>query len=210
MTGRNWLAFIICLSIVLAVLACGCGSSGPSPDLSGANSDSASRIKAGGDQLLTGQRTKQGRSLGRALCTNAQVKLGSESRAIQFVVKCVGRRGGSHVGFTLGRYSLQGRRSRQGIQRITRRPVLSGNGTRTNSNGSCRRLKRGSWLRDGVYCHARAFGGLTMTGRILVNSDRRCDMGVLVTAAVQLHCDGRVCPAMEQYRTLATGRPQGC
>lgn len=208
-TGFKSFFPILFLSLTSVVLSCSCGDTAPPPSRSSVSIDR--HMGAGGNQLYGGhQREPSNRPIGHPVCANAQVRLGSGPREIQFVVRCVGSHDGSDVGFTLGRYSLRGRHSRQGIQAATRRPILSGPGVRESSDGSCERLARGSWVRDGVYCHAKAFGELTMSGRILTKSDRRCAMGVLITAAVRSQCNTRVCPASAQYRTLASGRPQGC
>jgi len=199
----------IWLFVLVVGLMCSCGNGTAPGDQSGATNrdDGGTSSRHPLSNRAAGQSHREARN---AVCTGARVSLGAERSAIEFAVKCEGKHSGSSVGFTLSRYSLHARQSRQGIRSIMRHPRLIGPGSKDGATASCKRLARGSRVRDGVYCQARALGVVTMIGRIKVRPSQRCSMGVLVTAALRSQCHSRVCPSSFESRTLARGRPEGC
>lgn len=143
-------------------------------------------------------------------CTHADVTASSESGAIDFKVNCVTTSSGGEVGFSLGRYSLRGRRNKQGILALRRHPLIGGPGAASKSHGQCRRLAPGSWVKDGVRCSARGRGRIVISGRIWVKPRWRCSMGVSVIVAERARCGKEFCLADEEFKVLAEGRPRGC
>jgi hypothetical protein len=164
------------------------------------------------DGRVVQSRTSVERPQNLPQCTHATVELGNAKGAIDIRVKCTGRRqGAKRVDFSLGRYSLRGRRSRQGILSIRHRPALYGAGSVGARKPRCVRISRGSWVRDGVHCDVLTKGELTIGARIWVRPKSQCAMGVSVTSTRPPRCNrGGFCYSNQENVTLTQGRPRGC
>jgi hypothetical protein len=187
----------LAILILFPLIAAACGSEGR-PTESATQSRGTERGLA-----EVSQPNGRGRPLKGPTCTSAIVTLGSGNGAIDFAVRCFASSHGGRVGFSLGRASLRGHRSKPGIISIRRRPLVTGPGT-VSSHGVCERAK------EGIVCRAPARGRIVISGRIWVKARWRCAMGISVMEVESPRCTNGVCALDLRFRYLATGRPRGC
>ena len=201
---RRWAIVLVGLcAFALGLMACA-GSDGTSV----AESSSSGHVIPHKDKKAA--RMENSRT--RASCLHARVTLGQSDGAIDIAVKCAGGPGGKSASFSLSRYSLQGKRSKQGIVAVRKRPVVLGPGasTATRAHARCVRHDRGSWTRDVVDCSVPARRPVEVKARIWVKPRLQCSMGISVTSAKSSKCTGKICYSDYEFVSLSRGRPRGC
>lgn len=135
-------------------------------------------------------------------CITGRAFLGKTKGTIGFAVRCwtpVHR----EVGFSLARYSLDGRSSKSGIRHFSRHPTVGGPGA-IQIHGACEMF--GTVLR----CGTASKGWIRILGKIWVDPATRCSMGVALSVIEPSTCKSHVCPTGLVSRSLTSGRPRGC